>query len=211
MKHGVLLLAALVALAGCRSSETRTARRAGDRLRLFAETIRAGEQIIEDALVSLKAMRENPEADQTAMFNTFRNEMALLEDLTRKSRSRGEAAVEEKEQYLEEWGRNLESIQDHALRETSKERRREVKRAFAEVLGSFETARSSFRPLYATLKDLRTMLANDLSAGGIRAVEGTIATADAGAIQARKDLAAVRQQVEDLAEMIAPAKDEDDR
>lgn len=207
MRNCTLLLVALIAIAGCRSSETLTAQRAGDRLRELAKTIHGGEEMIEAALVSLNAMRDNAAENQTSMFNTYRNELARLEDLAEKASRRGAAAAEERDLLLERWGRNLRSVRDDSLREVSAARREEVAKSFDEAEAAFGRVRTSFRPLFADLKNLGALLANDLSPGGIRAAEGAIGKANEDGRKALADLAAARQEVEDLAESIAPDPD----
>ena len=165
--------------------------------------------MIEAVIVSLNAMREFPDEDQTSMFNTYRNELARLEDLARKTGRRRDAASEEKDRYLEQWGRSLASIRDESLREISESRRAEVEEAFGQARAAYEKARTSFLPLFEQLQDLRTLLGNDLSPSGIRALDGAIRKADRDGEQTRKNLAAVRAELDELAEAIAPAPDED--
>lgn len=204
MAKWALILLVLVVAAGCQSDGSKTAGKAAERMKELGQTIDAGDKQIDSTMIALNAMRDNPEGDLVAMFNTYRNDLAKLEDLAKKAGKKRDALHDKKDEYFEQWEKSLEQIQSESMREISTERKANVMKAFEEVQVAFDATQTAFDPLLANLQDIRTMLTNDLNSAGVKALDKVIQQANVDAEKTRKTLTGVEASFEELAAQIAP-------
>jgi hypothetical protein len=208
MKGTTLVLALAIALAACASDGTKTAGRTAERIDELGAGIQAGSTLIEDVVVSLDAMVENPEGDLQAMFNTYRSELSRLEDMAKKIGQRTTAVWDRRDEYFEQWEKSLEEIQNEELKNLAASRRKQTEEAFKRVQQSLDKAQSAFDPLLANLRDIRTVLTNDLNPTGVKAIAPVAGKVRSDAAKTQAALAEVRQEFERLARTITPKEQE---
>ena len=204
MAKWTLILLVVLAVVGCQSDGSKTAGKAAERMKDLGQTIDAGDKQIASTIIALNAMRDNPGGDLVAMFNTYRNDLAKLEDLAKKAGKRRDALHDKKDEYFEQWEKALEQIQSESLREISNERKAQVMKAFEEVQVAFDATHTAFGPLLANLQDIRTMLTNDLNSAGVKSLEEVFQQANVDAEATHNALAGVRASFDELAAQIAP-------
>jgi chromosome segregation ATPase len=81
--------------------------------------------------------------------------------------------------YLTNWQKQHNEIQNAELRTTSEQRRQTVMNRFQGIQGSYDNARTSLDDFISNLEDVRTALRNDLTAHGVQAVSQTSVVKDA--------------------------------
>lgn len=201
-----LILIALIALAGCASDGTKKAGRAADRIDQLGKQMKAGDQLIEDTVSALNAMVEKPDGDLAAMFNTYRNDLARLEDTAKKAGKRAGAVWDQKDEFFEQWEKNLEQIQNEEFRNLSEQRKAKTLEAFTRVQKSLDQTQASFDPLLTNLQDVRAMLTVDLNATGVAALGPITTKINEDAAKTRAAMAKVHADFENLARTITPTE-----
>jgi hypothetical protein len=112
----------------------------------------------------------------------------------------------ESDEYLSNWQKQNNDIQNANLRDNSEQGRQAVRDQFRNAQGSYDNARTSMDRFIRTLEDVRTALRNDLSERGIKGVARTnvVQTARKDARDVKSALRAVRNDSTALARALSP-------
>ncbi|MHC5212161.1 MAG: DUF2959 family protein [Planctomycetota bacterium] len=169
----VLLSFALAALcAGCTATGTERAQVA--RIGLHAAHARLADARLSavEAQEALEALLATSSGDLVPVFDEFeksvdalRAQAEAVSRLPERLRARGDA-------YFDQWEQDLTRVHDPSLRATSASRRGEALAAYNGVVGTMWTAQTVFDPLLSLMRDVRVVLGNDLTAGGLDSVRG---------------------------------------
>ncbi len=178
MKPTLLLLALAASapalyIAGCASSGYNQAGDTSNSLQKAARAIDKGDTQIDTVLLALSDLVNNPGPNLKPQFDKYDTAVGKLESLakevdhdTTKMRTEGAA-------YFQNWDAELAKIHNEDIRSRSAERRTAVNERFDKVRVSYVRAQNSFEPFLSDLKDIRTALKTDLTAGGVYAVRST--------------------------------------
>jgi len=72
----------------------------------------------------------------------------------------------------------VNTIANESLRKKAQKRLNSVQKSYDDVEGSLKVAADKFKPYLSDLNDIKTALATDVTAGGVKAVRGTVRTAN---------------------------------
>ena len=94
-----------------------------------------------------------------------------------------------KDDYLQQWGNQMATIESETVRQTTEQRRQTVEEMFADVQRELDEAGKVFQPFMSKLNDIRTAMNMDLNRNGLNAMRSIAdeARADAKVINARLD------------------------
>jgi hypothetical protein len=80
--------------------------------------------------------------------------------------------------YFQDWQNTVGGISNESLRKKAQKRLDAVKESYDEVEGSLKLASDKFKSFLSDLSDIQKSLAADITAGGIKAIKGTVKSAN---------------------------------
>ena len=82
------------------------------------------------------------------------------------------------QRYFEGWQADINSISNESLRKKAQKRLNSVKKSYDKVAVEMKDAAEKFQPFLSDLKDVQKMLSNDVTPGGVKAIKGTVRSAN---------------------------------
>jgi hypothetical protein len=80
--------------------------------------------------------------------------------------------------YFQTWQDKINAMANESLRKKAQKRLNSVKADFVGVQSSLELAGDKFKPFLSNLKDVQMALATDITPGGVKAIKGTVRSAN---------------------------------
>lgn len=173
MKTRISILAFAVAgilLAGCATTGYKKADNASTSLQLAAQGIDNTLAPLDAVAITLADLVNYPARDITPQFQKFSAAVTRLESFANEMTSRSADMQAQGAAYFEKWDEELAKIQSDSIHTRSLDRKNTVAARFERVRVSYVKASADFAPFMSDLKDLRTLLATDLTAGGLDSV-----------------------------------------
>jgi len=147
------------------------------------------------ALEAVKAAA-NESGDLAKPYAAFSSAYATLETQVAKVRADGTAAKARAKEHYDAWQKELTEMQNPKLREKAQKRFAATQGEFEKIGEKVATAKESFAPLAADLKDIDTYLKTDLSKDAVSSLSGTIWKMSNSARGVDSKLADVAKQIE---------------
>ena len=107
--------------------------------------------------------------------------------------------------YFQKWDEELAKIQNDDIQTRSLDRKNEVAARFAKVRVSYAQTTANFAPFMSDLKDIRTALATDLTAGGLASVKGLASKANDKVLPLRESLISLSTDFKNLGVSLSTA------
>jgi len=199
------LAACGVFIAGCVSSGYDKAGTTSTSLRDAAQGIDNSLVPLDAVVLALSDLVTNPGPDVTPQFKKFSAAVSNLEALANEVSSREKAMREQGADYCQKWDVELAKIQNDDIQTQSSDRKNAVSARFEKVRVSYAQTTANFAPFMSDLKDIRTALATDLTAGGIASVKSLASKADEKVPQLRESLIRLSAEFKSLGVSISPA------
>ncbi len=133
--------------------------------------------------------------DLAAPYKNYSESLAALEKQVAELRERGIAAKARAKEHWNAWEVELTSMQNPQLREKAQDRYSATVKEFQKIVERVDTAKKTFAPLMADMKDLDTYLNTDLSKDAVSSLSGTIWGMSNTAKKADARLADVNEQI----------------
>jgi hypothetical protein len=175
MKKKILLtigLATLVASA-TQASQEQLAKGIRD---VQTETSKTSEQL-KSTLSAINGLTTQKEGDLRPAYNTFCAEVTKTQQAAAATKTRVQWMNTAGRKYFEDWQTTVNSIANESLRKKAQKRLDGVQGNFDKVYGSLTVAAEKFNPFLSDLADIQKALASDVTAGGAKAIRGTVKTA----------------------------------
>ncbi len=188
----ILLPAILLVVAGCASPGYEKACNTSSSLEKDARRIEKGNVQLDAVLATLSDLASNPAAEMGPQFKKFSASVDKLDLLDRDVTSHVTAMQKDGAAYFHQWDVEIAKIQNEDIRTRSADRKAVVSSQFSKLKASYVQAKADFDPFMSDLKDIRTALAMDLTAGGIASVNSPI-------MKANKDVLPLHQSLDSLA------------
>jgi len=125
------------------------------------------------ALEQLKGAAAN-NGDLAKPFQAFSGAYEEMEKQLASAREHGTAARARAKEHYEAWQKELTDMQNPNLREKAQNRFTAAQKEFQKIIERVDTAKETFAPLAADLKDINTYLKTDLSNDAVSSLSGTI-------------------------------------
>jgi hypothetical protein len=176
MKNHILIMIGLTTLLAVptRASQEQLARSIKD---VHMETIRTSEQL-KATLGALNGLTKQSKGDLRPAYDTFCAQVAKTEAAAGATRKQVQWMGGEGRAYFQDWQSTVNAIANESLRKKAQKRLDAVKESYASVEGSLQKASEKFTPFLSDLGDIQKALATDVTAGGVKAVRGTVRTAN---------------------------------
>jgi septal ring factor EnvC (AmiA/AmiB activator) len=142
-----------------------------------AETVRTDEQL-KTTLGALNALTKQTKGDLRPAYNTYCAEVTRTESAATWTRTRGRWMVSDGRKYFETWQKSIDGMTNQSLRKKAQKRLNSVQANYDKVEMSLRQAGEKFKPFLSDLGDIQKTLATDVTAGGVKALRGTVKSAN---------------------------------
>ncbi len=191
---GLALLAA--AAGGCASAGYEKAAAAQESMAALSQGIEKSGSQIDATLKALQALPAAGGGDLKPLFKKFSDELATLDDMAAAAKSRAKTMRSQGDAYFASWEKESEQYRSEQMKKLSEERRMKVKESFAKLTGSAEAAGSAYGPFSNDLRDIHIFLSNDLTAAGVKSLEGSIKKANEDGAKVKTALASMSTELD---------------
>jgi ribonuclease HI len=175
-------------IAGCASTGYEKAGTTSNTLRQAAQSIDNARAPIDAVLASLSELVNFPAPNITKQFQKYDAAVNTLDAQAAEVRTNATAMQEQGAAYLQKWSEELAKIQNDDIQNRSMDRRNATTARFKEVKASYVETNAQFALFMSDLKDIRTLLATDLTVGGLDSIKGLSAKANEKALPLRESL-----------------------
>jgi hypothetical protein len=141
------------------------------------ETARTSEQL-KATLAALNALTAQKKGDLRPAYNAFGGEVPKTEAAAGQTRTRVQWMSGDGRKYFQEWQNTIRGIANKSLQKKAQKRMDAVKKSYDKVEASLVQASEKFRPFLSDLADIQKALATDVTAGGVKAIKGTVRSAN---------------------------------
>ena len=130
-------------------------------------------------------------ADLKASFEAFSKHLATLDKTSEDVRERWASLTKKAQAYTAAWQKDSETIKGDAARAAADSRRDAFSARIKAIGVAMGELKDSYESFTSDMSDIRVLLANDLTADGIKSAKPLIAKAkkDADTVQAKADVA----------------------
>jgi hypothetical protein len=142
-----------------------------------AEATRTSEQL-KATLAALNALTKQTKGDLHPAYKTYCDEVAKTQATRDWTVSRIQSMDKNGGTYFQDWQNKVNEIANESLRKKSQKRLDAVKTSYGKVLASLKLAGEKFKPFLSDLGDIQKALATDVTAGGVKAIKGTVKSAN---------------------------------
>jgi hypothetical protein len=201
----VAIAACGVLITGCISPGYEKAGTTSTSLRDAAQGIDNALGPLDTVVAALSDLVTNPGPDITPQFQKFSAAVSNLESLANEVTSREAAMRQQGAAYFQKWDEELAKIQNDDIQTRSLDRKNEVAARFAKVRVSYAQTTANFAPFMSDLKDIRTALATDLTAGGLASVKGLASKANDKVLPLRESLISLSTDFKNLGVSLSTA------
>lgn len=183
---------------GCASSGYKKADNTSTSLQEAAQSIDSALGPLDNAVAALSDLIKHPNPDITTQFQKFSSSVSRLELLQKELNTRTADMQAQGADYFQKWDEELAKIQNNNIQMSSLERKNAVAARFERVHASYVQTTSDFAPFMSNLKDIRTALSTDLTAGGLDSVRALANAADDKATPLRASLTNLSTEFKNL-------------
>lgn len=185
------IAAVVVLMAGCTSTGYKKAGDTSTAIEKTASNIHKGNGQIDAVLFSLSSLVNSPEADLKSQFSKFDSAVTKLDSLATDVNTQAAAMQSQGADYFRTWDGDMAKIQNEDIRARSNERKIAVAARFDAVRLSYVQTKAAFVPFMSDIKDIRTALATDLTAGGIDSIKSSANKAKSNVTPLRESLSSL--------------------
>lgn len=158
-------------MSGCASAGYKKENAASQSLRRAAIDINAENRMIDVTMASLDDLINNPSGDLRPHFERFNTALDGLMDASNRAEKSAARAKQKSADYFKSWDKESASIDFPAVRDQSVARKAQVSNEFNTVNQRYHQNQAVVEPLISYLRDIRTALSTDLTAGGVESVK----------------------------------------
>ena len=209
MLNRVARTAAIVAMAlttACSSSGTyKKGEKTSQSVMSASRTLDEGSAQIDKVVASLnKLIDASPKTNLSPLFKTYSSNVEKLDSIAKDAKKRADEMKAKGNAYFTQWDAELAKINNEDIKNRSAERRTQVEQAFQRISQKSQTLKDAYQPMMSDLQDIRTALANDLTAGGIASIKPIAARVATEATNVKSAAAALSTEYEALGVKMSP-------
>jgi hypothetical protein len=124
---------------------------------------------VQGSMDALQALTSGQAADLAKNYKAFAKYVDGAAKNQATAQKRAEELKANREEYLQEWQKKLEAVNNPDVRAHMEERKAQVAKVFESVQPSAQAVREAFPAYMSDLKDIQQMLSVDLSQSGVAA------------------------------------------
>ena len=176
MKKHILLTIGLVALLTSATQATQQ-QLATSVKEIQGEATRTSEQL-KETVGALNALSKQKKGDLRPTYEKYCAEVVRTQAAADWTASRVPSMKDKSSKYFSDWQNTVNSIANASVRKKSQKRLDSVKASYDKALVSLQEASEKFKPFMSDLRDIEKALVTDVTAGGVKAAESTIKSAN---------------------------------
>lgn len=142
-----------------------------------AETARTSEQL-KTTLNAITALTKQKQGDLRPAFDAFAAEIPRTEAAAAWTRNRIQWMAFDGRKYFDDWQITINGIGNQSLQKKAQKRLNAVLASYNKVDASLKKAGDKFTPFLGDLADMQKALATDITPGGVKAIKGTVSSAN---------------------------------
>lgn len=142
-----------------------------------SEATRAADQL-KTTLDTLTALTQQKEGDLRPAYTAFAAEIPKTAAAAAWTRSRVQWMASDGQKYFEDWQKTITGIANESLRKKAQKRLDAVRGSYDKIAVSLKASGEKFQPFLSDLADIQKILSTDVTAGGVKAVRGTVSSAN---------------------------------
>jgi hypothetical protein len=192
------LAATCLLFAGCSTSGYKKAADTSVSLHATAQEIDNSLPAMDAVIASLSDLMDKPGASLALQFQAYSTAVDKLESAEKSVGNHASAMDSQGKAYFKNWDAELAKIQNDALQTRSLNRRNVMSARFEKAKASYAAATAECSPLMSNLKDVRTALATDLTANGLKSAKSLASQASKGLPKLRATYASLSAEFKDL-------------
>lgn len=201
-----LIVISTLTLGACATNQVDRKQATEQKAREMSGTVWATNYQVDATLVSLNNLMSAEGAQLQQAYDQYSADVDRMRKQSEKVSEDSAYINKQSDEYLSNWQKQNNDIQNANLRDNSEQGRQQVRDQFRNAQGSYDNARTSLDRFLRTLEDVRTALRNDLSERGVKSVARTnvVQTARKDARDVKSSLRAVRNDSTALARALSP-------
>lgn len=141
------------------------------------ETDRTDAQL-KSTLASINALTAQKEGNLRRTYDTYCSEVTKTAEAARLTGARAAWMASDGRTYFKDWQQTVNGIANESLRKKAQKRLDAVTENYNQVEVSLQEASARFKPFLSDLADIQKALATDVTAGGVKAIKGTVRSAN---------------------------------
>jgi hypothetical protein len=134
--------------------------------------------LLKSTLNTLNALTKQKEGDLRSAYNAFAANVPKTEAAAAWAGTYTKWMAADGQQYFKNWQKTIDGIANEGLRKKSQKRLDDVRKSYSKVEAALIEAGDKFKPFLSDLNDVRKALANDVTAGGVKAIKSTVSSAN---------------------------------
>lgn len=168
------------------------------------EAVRTSEQL-KATLAALNALTKQTKGDLHPAYTAYCGEVAKTQAARDWTVSRIQSMDQNGGAYFQDWQSKVNEITSKSLRKKSQKRLDTVKASYDKVLNSLKRAGEKFQPFLSDLGDIEKTLATDVTAGGVKALKGTVKSANWNYQYVERSINAALKEMEKMSKSLSSA------
>jgi len=144
---------------------------------VHAETTRTSDQL-KATLTALTELTKQKQGDLRPAYNIYCSEVAKTEAAAARTKTRIQWMAGDGRKYFQDWQDTIKGIANESLRKKAQKRLDAVQKSYDKVEASLKVAGEKFNPFLSDLSDIQKALATDVTAAGVKAIKGTVSSAN---------------------------------
>ena len=141
------------------------------------EATRTAEQL-KETVGTLNVLSKQKKGDLRPTYDKFCAEIVKTKAAADLTVSRVNSMNTSGVKYFDDWQKTVNGINNESMRKKSQKRLDSVKTSYHKVLAAMTEAAEKFKPFLSDLNDIQKVLATDVTAGGVKAADSTIKSAN---------------------------------
>lgn len=168
----VIVTIAIAGMFGCKSSDLDRGESTRASMQHVDEDMNEVVSYIDEIEASLKALTDSVQTreDIEEVFSEYSETVEELDDHANHLSGESEDMNEQGDEYFSEWEQQDGSYTNSEIQELSRERRRELRDTYNEVIEANRDVANDLERYVADNKEIQNFLSNDLSAGGVGSI-----------------------------------------
>lgn len=201
----VATMAAAVLITACKSAGYKQADKTGAGIATFRDEIVKCKKAVDGTLAALDKIALSANTNPRPAYDEYVKQVANLESQSAKVRKTGQEMRTRGQAYFTQWEQQLAQVKDEDIRELATERKAKLQESFDKIREYTEPLKEKFDPWMASLKDLQSYLANDLTIKGISAAKKPFAKAKSQGSDVQKAMDGLVEELNELGATLTPA------
>ena len=167
------------------------------------ETVRTRDQL-QLTVNALNTLTEQKKGDLRANFNAYSMEVKNTRGAAEWTAARAQSMQFTSKNYFDGWQADVTSISNESLRKQAQKRLDKVRKSYDKSILSLKEAGEKFKPFLSNLDDVQKTLANDVTAGGVKAIRGTASDAKFNLKKVRSSIADALEELDNMQKALSP-------